>query len=118
MFGPALLAYGHSIAVVNEHVDDDEVMAAYFKASQLIAGCHLPQLYIKFEYSLTNNIHLAEKFFFLLEVALNGLFVHIELGMTVLTSQLWSLKEGGEFPERRPAELGERVHVGSELLPL
>ena len=28
MFGLAWLAYEHSIAVVNEHVDDDEVMAA------------------------------------------------------------------------------------------
>ena len=38
-------------------------MAAYFKASQLMAGRHLAQLYIVLEYSLTNNIHLAEKFF-------------------------------------------------------
>ena len=38
MFGPALLAYGHSFAVENEH---DQAMAAYFKASQLIQGCHL-----------------------------------------------------------------------------
>ena len=77
MFGPAWLAYGHSSAVVNEH---DQAMPAYFKASQLIAGCHLPQLYIKLGYSLTNNTHLAEKFFSLaLEVALNDSFVLHEL---------------------------------------
>ena len=51
------LTYGHSFALENEH---DQAMAAYFKASQLMAGCHLPQLYIGLEYSLTN---LAEKFF-------------------------------------------------------
>ena len=60
MFGPAWLAYGHSFAVENEH---DQAMAAYFKASHLMAGCHLPQLYIGLEYSLTNNTNLAEKFF-------------------------------------------------------
>ena len=48
------------IAMDDEH---GQVMSAYFKANQLIAGCHLPQLYIKLEYSLTNNTHLAEKFF-------------------------------------------------------
>ena len=41
MFGPAWLAYGHSFAVEKEH---DQVMVAYFKVSQLMAGCHLPQL--------------------------------------------------------------------------
>ncbi len=43
LFGPAWLAYGHSFAVENEH---DQAMAAYFKASQLMQGCHLPLLYI------------------------------------------------------------------------
>ena len=61
-------------------------MSAYFKASQLMAGCHLPQLYIKLEYSLTNNIHLARKFFSqALEVALNDPF-HNELGVTAFSS--------------------------------
>ena len=60
MFGLAWLAYGNSFAVENEH---NQAMSAYFMASQLMEGCHLPQLYIKFEYSLINNIHLAEKFF-------------------------------------------------------
>lgn len=43
LFGPAWLTYGHSFAVENEH---DQAMAAYFKASQLMQGCHLPLLYI------------------------------------------------------------------------
>ena len=58
MFGPAWLAYGHSFAVENKH---NQAMSAYFKASQLMACCHLPRLYIRLEYSLTNNTHLAEK---------------------------------------------------------
>ncbi|CAH1379766.1 unnamed protein product [Tenebrio molitor] len=60
LFGPAWLAYGHSFAIENEH---DQAMAAYFKASQLMKGCHLPLLYIGLECGLTNNIRLAEKFF-------------------------------------------------------
>ena len=84
MFGPAWLAYGHSFAVENEH---DQAMAAYFKASQLMAGCHLPQLYIGLEYSLTNNTNLAEKFFSqALEVAPNDPFVLHELGVTAYTT--------------------------------
>jgi anaphase-promoting complex subunit 6 len=43
LFGPAWLTYGHSFAIENEH---DQAMAAYFKASQLMQGCHLPLLYI------------------------------------------------------------------------
>ena len=68
MFGPAWLAYGHSFAVENEH---DQAMAAYFKASQLMAGCHLPQLYIGLEYSFTNKTNLAQFFSQMLEVAPN-----------------------------------------------
>ncbi|XP_020712123.2 cell division cycle protein 16 homolog isoform X2 [Athalia rosae] len=60
LFGPAWLAYGHSFAVENEH---DQAMAAYFKASQLMKGCHLPLLYIGLECGLTNNLRLADKFF-------------------------------------------------------
>ncbi|XP_044262196.1 cell division cycle protein 16 homolog [Tribolium madens] len=60
LFGPAWLAYGHSFAIENEH---DQAMAAYFKASQLMKGCHLPLLYIGLECGLTNNVRLAEKFF-------------------------------------------------------
>ncbi|XP_048517340.1 cell division cycle protein 16 homolog [Dendroctonus ponderosae] len=60
LFGPAWLVYGHSFASENEH---DQAMAAYFKASQLMKGCHLPHLYIGLECGLTNNVWLAEKFF-------------------------------------------------------
>ncbi|BES96094.1 Cell division cycle [Nesidiocoris tenuis] len=60
LFGPAWLAYGHSFAIENEH---DQAMAAYFKASQLMKGCHLPHLYLGLESGLTNNNKLAEKFF-------------------------------------------------------
>lgn len=60
LFGPAWLAYGHSFAIENEH---DQAMAAYFKASQLMKGCHLPLLYIGLECGLTNNVRLADKFF-------------------------------------------------------
>ena len=84
MFGPAWLAYGHSFAVENEH---DQAMAAYFKASQLMAGCHLPQLYIGLEYSLTNNTQHAEMFFSqALEIAPNDPFVLHELGVTAFSS--------------------------------
>ena len=77
--------------------------AFFFKASQLMAGRHLPQLYSNLGYSLTNNTHLAEKFFRqALEVALNDPFVLHELSVT-----LWPLREAGE-----------RVQVGPELLPL
>lgn len=48
------------IAIENEH---DQAMAAYFKASQLMKGCHLPLLYIGLECGLTNNVRLADKFF-------------------------------------------------------
>ena len=70
-------------------MDDEhgQVMSAYFKANQLIAGCHLPQLYIKLEYSPTNNTHLTEKFFSqVLEVALIDLFVVNKLCVTAFSS--------------------------------
>jgi len=35
MFGPAWIAFGHAFASDTEH---DQAMAAYFKASQLMAG--------------------------------------------------------------------------------
>jgi anaphase-promoting complex subunit 6 len=80
LLGPAWLAYGHSFAVENEH---DQAMAAYFKACQLMRGCHLPLLYIGLEYSLTNNQQLAERFFSqALEIAPHDPFVLHELGVT------------------------------------
>lgn len=60
LFAPAWLMYGHSFALENEH---DQAMAAYFSASKLMEGCHLPLMYIALEYMLTNNSRLAEKFF-------------------------------------------------------
>ncbi|XP_066594170.1 cell division cycle protein 16 homolog [Prorops nasuta] len=79
LFGPAWLAYGHSFAAENEH---DQAMAAYFKASQLMKGCHLPLLYIGLECGLTNNLKLADKFFQQAqEIAPNDPFVIHEMGV-------------------------------------
>ncbi|EZA53221.1 hypothetical protein DMN91_005011 [Ooceraea biroi] len=79
LFGPAWLAYGHSFAVENEH---DQAMAAYFKASQLMKGCHLPLLYIGLECGLTNNTKLADKFFQQAQgIAPNDPFVIHEMGV-------------------------------------
>jgi len=91
LFGPAWLAYGHSFAVENEH---DQAMAAYFKANQLMRGCHLPLLYIGLEYSLTNNQALAETFFSqALEVAPHDPFVLHELGVTAYNNQNYETAE-------------------------
>lgn len=80
LFGPAWLAYGHSFAIENEH---DQAMAAYFKASQLMKGCHLPLLYIGLECGLTNNNRLAEKFFSQAQtIAPEDPFVLHEMGVT------------------------------------
>lgn len=85
VFGPAWLMYGHSFAVENEH---DQAMAAYFKASQLMKGCHLPLLYIGLEYGLTNNTKLAERFFNqALTIAPEDPFVLHELGVVAFQSQ-------------------------------
>ncbi|XP_078037800.1 cell division cycle protein 16 isoform X2 [Augochlora pura] len=79
LFGPAWLAYGHSFAVESEH---DHAMAAYFKASQLMKGCHLPLLYIGLECGLTNNLRLADKFFRQAQgIAPNDPFVIHEMGV-------------------------------------
>ena len=79
VFGPSWLAYGHSFALENEH---DQAIAAYFKAFQLMPGCHLPLLYIGVEYGLTNNVKLAEKFFSqALQIAPEDPFVLHELGV-------------------------------------
>lgn len=79
LFGPAWLAYGHSFAKENEH---DQAMAAYFKATQLMRGCHLPLLYIGVECGLTKNYELAEKFFYqAMSIAPQDVFVLHELGV-------------------------------------
>ncbi|KAK3888761.1 hypothetical protein Pcinc_007234 [Petrolisthes cinctipes] len=85
VFGPAWIAYGHSFAAENEH---DQAMAAYFKAAQLMKGCHLPLLYIGMEYGLTNNPKFAEKFFKeALEIAPSDPFVLHELGVVAFSNQ-------------------------------
>jgi len=58
--GAAWLMRGHAFAAENEH---DQAMAAYFKASQLMRGSHLPMLYVGLEHGLTNNVRLANSFF-------------------------------------------------------
>ena len=84
MFGPAWLAYGHSFALGNEH---DQAMAAYFSASQLMRGCHLPFLYIGLEYSVTNNTKLAEQFFSsALEICPEDPHVLHEMGVAAYTN--------------------------------
>ncbi len=91
LFGPAWLAYGHSFARDNEH---DQAMAAYFKALQLMKGCHLPLLYIGVEYGLTNNAKLAEKFFKeALAVAPEDPFVLHELGVVAFQNHDYSSAE-------------------------
>ncbi|KAL3846820.1 hypothetical protein ACJMK2_017774 [Sinanodonta woodiana] len=87
LYGPAWLAFGHSFAEENEH---DQAMAAYFTASQLMKGCHLPVLYIGLEYGLTNNPKLAERFFTqALSIAPEDPFVLHEMGVIAFTNQEW-----------------------------
>ncbi|XP_030370331.1 cell division cycle protein 16 homolog [Scaptodrosophila lebanonensis] len=79
LYGPAWLAYGHSFANENEH---EQAMAAYFKATQLMRGCHLPLLYIGVECGLTKNLELAEKFFLqAMTIAPLDVYVLHELGV-------------------------------------
>lgn len=79
LFGPAWLAYGHSFAKEKEH---DQAMAAYFKAAQLMRGCHLPLMYIGVESGLTKNFEMAEKFFYqAMALAPLDVFVLHELGV-------------------------------------
>ncbi|PVD19099.1 hypothetical protein C0Q70_21658 [Pomacea canaliculata] len=86
-FGPAWLAYGHSFAADNEH---DQAMAAYFTASQIMKGCHLPVLYIGLEYGLTSNAKLAERFFSLAKsIAPDDPFVLHEMGVIAFQNQDW-----------------------------
>lgn len=91
LFGPAWLAYGHSFAIENEH---DQAMAAYFKASQLMKGCHLPLLYIGLECGLTNNARLADKFFQQAnKIAPNDPFVLHEMGVIAYQNSNFNLAE-------------------------
>ncbi|CAG2163999.1 unnamed protein product, partial [Oppiella nova] len=91
VLAPAWLLYGHSFAVESEH---DQAMAAYFKASHLMRGCHLPLLYIGLEYGLTDNTKLAERFFKqALEIAPNDPFVLHELGVIAYQSSNFTSAE-------------------------
>lgn len=103
LFGPAWLAYGHSFAKEKEH---DQAMAAYFKATQLMRGCHLPLLYIGVECGLTKNYEMfvlcnirdnqelifiyfrAEKFFYqAMSLAPLDVFVLHEMGVIKYESE-------------------------------
>ncbi|KAG5672804.1 hypothetical protein PVAND_002896 [Polypedilum vanderplanki] len=87
LFGPAFLTYGHSFAKEKEH---DQAMAAYFKAIQLMRGCHLPFLYIGVECGLTKNYEMAEKFFYqAMSLAPLDVFVLHELGVIKYESELY-----------------------------
>lgn len=93
LFGPAWLAYGHSLAKEKEH---DQAMAAYFKATQLMQGCHLPLLYIGVECGLTKNFEMAEKFFIqALNLAPFDVFVLHEMGVIKFESE--SYKDAEEI---------------------
>lgn len=90
LFGPAWLAYGHSFAKENEH---DQAMAAYFKATQLMRGCHLPLLYIGVECGLTKNLELAEKLFYeAMVIAPLDVFVLHELGFIKFEFEEYALE--------------------------
>uniref|UniRef100_W5M4B4 Cell division cycle 16 homolog (S. cerevisiae) n=1 Tax=Lepisosteus oculatus TaxID=7918 RepID=W5M4B4_LEPOC len=97
-FGPAWIAFGHSFAVESEH---DQAMAAYFTASKLMKGCHLPMLYIGLEYVLTNNSKLAEKFFSqALSIAPEDPFVMHEVGVVAFQNGDWKMAEKLYFSVR------------------
>ncbi|RWS15248.1 cell division cycle protein 16-like isoform X1 [Dinothrombium tinctorium] len=128
VFGPAWLLYGHSFAVEKEH---DQAMAAYFKASHLMKGCHLPLLYIGLEYGLTDNTKLAEKFFNqALVIAPDDPFVLHELGVIAYQNQDYNTaekhfnhalslvkmkKDGTSLPEKWEPLLNNLGHVLRKL---
>ncbi|KAK8395649.1 hypothetical protein O3P69_005634 [Scylla paramamosain] len=112
VFGPAWIAYGHSFAAENEH---DQAMAAYFKAAQLMKGCHLPLLYIGMEYGLTNNPKFAEKFFReALEIAPSDPFVLHELGVVAFSNQEYGV---AETYMRKAVALVEEGGVAAAVVP-
>jgi anaphase-promoting complex subunit 6 len=87
LFGPAWLLYGHSFAKEKEH---DQAMNAYFKATQLMRGCHLPLLYIGVECGLTKNYEMAEKFFYqAMSLAPLDVIILHELGVIKFESELY-----------------------------
>lgn len=112
LFGPAWLAYGHSFAKENEH---DQAMAAYFKSTQLMRGCHLPLLYIGVECGLTKNLEMAEKFFFqAMNIAPLDVFVLFELGVIKFEYELY---ESAEEIFRTTLEMvTEMAHTNGESI--
>ncbi|UXI18409.1 transcription factor CBF/NF-Y/archaeal histone -2 [Sarcoptes scabiei] len=84
IFAPAWILFGCSFSDDAEH---DQVMAAYFKASHLMPGCHLPLLYIGVEYVRTDNHKLGEKFIMkALSIAPEDPIVLHELSVTAFHS--------------------------------
>jgi anaphase-promoting complex subunit 6 len=84
-FSPAWLALGHSFAQESEH---DQATSAYFTAAQIMKGSFLPFLYIGLEYTLSNNLRLAERFYQqALNVECDDPFVLHELGVIWFKSQ-------------------------------
>ncbi|EEB13202.1 cell division cycle, putative [Pediculus humanus corporis] len=116
LFGPAWLAYGHSFAAENEH---DQAMAAYFKASQIMKGCHLPLLYIGLENGLTNNSVLAEKFFLQAQaIAPHDPFVSHEMGVIAFQSGHYQVaKKHFEITYER-VKHNEKTMIQSKWEPL
>lgn len=112
LFGPAWLAYGHSFAKENEH---DQAMAAYFKATQLMRGCHLPLLYIGVECGLTKNLEMAEKFFFqAMNIAPLDVFVLFELGVIKFEYELYESAE--EIFRTTLGMVTEMAHTNGESI--
>jgi anaphase-promoting complex subunit 6 len=90
-FSPAWLALGHSFAQESEH---DQATSAYFTAAQIMKGSFLPYLYIGLEYTLSNNLKLAERFYQqALVVECDDPFVLHELGVIWFKSQNYSNAE-------------------------
>lgn len=90
-FSPAWLALGHSFAQESEH---DQATSAYFTSAQIMKGSFLPFLYIGLEYTLSNNLKLAERFYQqALNVECDDPFVLHELGVIWFKSQNYSNAE-------------------------
>lgn len=78
VYAPAWLGFAHSYASEGEH---DQAILAYFTASELMPGSHLPYFYLGLEYITTNNIKLAKHFFReALKISPDDPFVKHELG--------------------------------------
>lgn len=58
-FGPTWIGFGHSFSHQGE---PDQALAAYYTASRIMPGSHLPLLYIAMEYRRLSNHRLAATF--------------------------------------------------------